>query len=435
MHRVFWILRKNFRLAAADWKGLFFAFLLPVVLATITGLAFSGSRSRPVSKLRVCVVAEDDHETVARLAAALKASDSLEVEEGIDLAQARDRVRKRKLLAAIHFPEGSGAKLASGLFTNDKARVGLLIDPSRQVERGVLQGILMRELMKILGEGMMDPERGLKMMAAGRLGLEMDATLQAEEKRRWGAVFESGSRMFRDLKAAEEAQGEGASAGGFKPDFSEPFRLEVEEVTGAQGQKFDMFAQTFAGTGVMFLLFGVAAAAGNLVQERQRGTLRRILVTPTRRIEILAGEALFYFLLSVSQLVVLFAVGTALFGIPYYGSKAGLVLIGASTAAAVTGFGILIAALGRTEKQVQGISVLVILVMSSIGGSMFPVWLMPEFMQTLAGATINKWAVMGFEGATWRGLGFVDILWPNATVLLAMGAAFFTLGALRFRWE
>ena len=56
-------------------------------------------------------------------------------------------------------------------------------------------------------------------------------------------------------------------------------------------------------------------------------------------------------------------------------------------------------------------------------------------MQTAASATINKWAVLGFEGATWRGMTFVEIVWPNAVVLFGMASLFFGLAVWRFRWD
>lgn len=438
MKKVLWIVRKNFKLVTSDWKGLFFAFLLPFALASITGLAFSGTAGRGASKFPVAVLALDDHPAVEKLIASLEESDSLEIERVDDEEAVRTRIRKRKLLAAVIIPPGTGETLAQGLFSPEKAELRLLIDPSRQVERGVLQGILMEKTLRVLSADMMNPVKARDRMREGLAAIEAGGEGGNDEERdRWAEFMRTGIEMFERLEEAQEAEEASDGEGGaFQPAFSRPFSLEVEPVTGGEkGAQANVFAQTFSGTSVMFLLFGVMSAAANLVQERQKGTLRRILTAPVSRVQILSGEALFYFLFSLSQLTVLFAAGALMFGIPFHGSKPGLLLIAGSTAAAVTGFGILIAAVGRTQKQIEGISILVILTMSAIGGSMFPVWLMPEFMQTLAGATINKWAVLGFEGATWRGMSFAEILWPHATVLLAMATGLFALAVWRFRWE
>jgi ABC-2 type transport system permease protein len=438
LNRVFWIVLKNFQVLVADWKGLFFAYLLPVALASITGLAFSGvGGGGGTSKLDVGYVDLDSSEPVKQLVKSLAASDSLVLESVKDPEAARNLVLKREKLAVIVFPEGSGEKLSNGLFSPEKAELTLIIDPSRQVERGMLQGILMREVMKALSSDMMNPDRVMGRMKRGLAAIEADESMETGERNRWGDFMRAGVDMFEKLKEANEGEGDevGGGSSAFAPDFSEPFKLNVDEVSGKKGEKHNMYAQTYSGTGVMFLLFGVMGAAINLVQERQRGTLKRVLTAPVSRIEILAGEGIYYFLFSMSQLLVLFAAAKLLFDIPFHGSTAGFLLIISATGAAVTGFGLLIAAFGQTERQVSGIAVLVILVMSCLGGSWFPVWLMPEFMQIAASVTINKWAVLGFEGATWRGLGFMSIFWPNCVVLFGMAALFFGIAAWRFRWD
>jgi ABC-2 type transport system permease protein len=55
--------------------------------------------------------------------------------------------------------------------------------------------------------------------------------------------------------------------------------------------------------------------------------------------------------------------------------------MGVCTAFAVAAFDMLLASVCRTRAQLGALSTLVILVMSSIGGSMFPRFLMPEAMQ------------------------------------------------------
>jgi ABC-type Na+ efflux pump permease subunit len=352
--------RKNFHVVVADWKALFFSYLLPVVLASITGLAFSGVGSGGgATKLNVGYVDLDATPPVKKLVEALEASESLALEPVADEEKGRTLVRKRKKLAVLVFPKGSGEKLRNGFFSEAKAEIRLLIDPSRQAEQGMLQGILMREVMKSLSSDMMNPNRAVNRMKEGLEALEADDSMEAGERGRWTEFMRAGVDMFERLKeaSAAEEKGEEGETSPHAPDFSEPFRLEVEKVTGKKaetgqmGGAQDMFAQTFSGTGVMFLLFGVMGAAINLVQERQRGTLKRILTTPVSRLEILLGEAVFYFLFSMTQLAVLFGFAKLFFHIPFDGSKAGFVLIAAATGAAVTGFGILVAAVGKGDRR------------------------------------------------------------------------------------
>jgi ABC-2 type transport system permease protein len=73
--------------------------------------------------------------------------------------------------------------------------------------------------------------------------------------------------------------------------------------------------------------------------------------------------------------------------------------------------------------------------MSSVGGSMFPRFLMPEAMQKAGLLTINAWAIDGFTKVFWRDEP-ISHLWQQVLVLLIAGVAFFVIARrLARRWE
>jgi ABC-2 type transport system permease protein len=81
------------------------------------------------------------------------------------------------------------------------------------------------------------------------------------------------------------------------------------------------------------------------------------------------------------------------------------------------------------------LSTLVILIMSSVGGSMFPRFLMPEAMQKAGLLTINAWAIDGFTKVFWRDLP-VTALWPQVAVLVGIGVVLFAIARrVARRWE
>lgn len=91
-----------------------------------------------------------------------------------------------------------------------------------------------------------------------------------------------------------------------------------------------------------------------------------------------------------------------------------------ATAFACSSFGIFIASICSTHKQVEIVSIIVILVMSTIGGSMIPLYIMPEFMQELAVFSINYWSIQGFYDIFWRQLPMINVL-PKFIILMATG--------------
>ena len=102
---------------------------------------------------------------------------------------------------------------------------------------------------------------------------------------------------------------------------------------------------------------------------------------------------------------------------------------------AVAAFGILLASVCSTRAQLGVLATLVILVMSSIGGSMFPRFLMPEAMQKAGLLTINAWAIDGFTKVFWRDEP-VFHLWPQVLVLVGIAIVLFAISRrLARRWE
>ena len=106
-----------------------------------------------------------------------------------------------------------------------------------------------------------------------------------------------------------------------------------------------------------------------------------------------------------------------------------------ATAGAAAAFGLVLATASRTRQQLSGISTLVILAMSALGGSMFPRFLMSAAMQKVGLVTFNAWALDGYLKVFWRGLPLASLA-PQVGVLAALTAVFLTTARLLARrWE
>jgi ABC-2 type transport system permease protein len=92
----------------------------------------------------------------------------------------------------------------------------------------------------------------------------------------------------------------------------------------------------------------------------------------------LAGKLAYSALLAFLQLTVMFLWAWAVFRLDLFSHVQGFVVMGVSTALAVAAFGILLASVCGTRAQLGALSTLLILVMSSVGGSMFPRFLLPQ---------------------------------------------------------
>jgi ABC-2 type transport system permease protein len=163
------------------------------------------------------------------------------------------------------------------------------------------------------------------------------------------------------------------------------------------------------------------------------GTFRRLLMAPVTRTSILIGKLLPTFITVLLQMTVFFAFGHLVFGMELGQSLGGLALVGTAVALAATSMSILMATFVKTESQLSGVSLLVVLAMSSLGGSWWPLEIVPDFMRDLAHLiTINAWAMDGFKDILWYGRGVVDVL-PEVGVLALFSLVTFGVGLTRFK--
>jgi ABC-2 type transport system permease protein len=213
-----------------------------------------------------------------------------------------------------------------------------------------------------------------------------------------------------------------------------PVEVVTRDLLGEK-KKNPLVAFYAAGLGVMFLLFTAAGAGGALIEERESGTLDRLLSTRLTMTELMAGKLAFLASLGLVQLVVMFVWGWLVFGLELPRHAGGFLLMAVPTALVTSAFGLVLAAVCRTRKQLVAVSNLVILSISALGGSMFPRFLMPESWTKASLVMFNSWALEGFLDVFWRESPLAALV-PEIAVLLAWTVVFFLLARrLARRWE
>jgi ABC-2 type transport system permease protein len=184
--------------------------------------------------------------------------------------------------------------------------------------------------------------------------------------------------------------------------------------------------------GVMWVIIGcIMSFAISLVSERVHGTFVRLQMAPLTRRQILAGKALACFGCITVLQIALFSIGVWGFGIRI-SSVPLLVLACASASAGFVGFMMMIAGMGRTEQAAAGAGWAMLMPMTMFGGGMVPQFIMPPWMQLIGHASPVKWAILGMEGAVWRGFSLNEMLLPSG-ILLAFGAVCFAVGVRALR--
>lgn len=213
-----------------------------------------------------------------------------------------------------------------------------------------------------------------------------------------------------------------------------PDRLETTRGATADRIQYDPRANSSAGQLITFVFIPLLGISVMFAYERQRGTLRRLLTTPTRRGTYLVGAILGQVLTALAQMLLLVIFGMAVMRLNWGHSPGALALILVATALAGAALGTFLGTITRSEGQANGLSWLLGMLMALIGGCWYPAELFPPFVRTASRVLPTTWAMEGMLNIVARGQGLASVLLP-AGVLLGMAALFFALGALRFRYE
>ncbi len=189
-----------------------------------------------------------------------------------------------------------------------------------------------------------------------------------------------------------------------------------------------------AGTSVMMLLFSVAEIGGSILDEKQEGMLKKLLCSPLHPNHILYGKIVFANIISIAQLSIMFVYAWLVFGLDIMHHLPSLILMIVVIAYACASFGVLLASFTKSRKQVQGLSTIIIMIMSAIGGSMIPLFVMPEIMQKIAVVSVNYWGIQGIYDIFLKHLTITDITFLSKVfALIGIGTLLNFIALLMFK--
>jgi ABC-2 type transport system permease protein len=175
-------------------------------------------------------------------------------------------------------------------------------------------------------------------------------------------------------------------------------------------------------------------AAVPLVQQREKGILKRMGATPLARWKLVASNILLRLIIAALDTVLIIGVGIAVFHIQIVGNlvqAAGFVFLGAG---AFLALGFMLASFLKTEEQATGVVQVVQMPLMFLSGIFFPFAFMPEFLRSVA----------RFLPLTYLGDGLrqsmvnapqVAPLGVDALILAGWLVVCLAISARSFRWE
>jgi ABC-2 type transport system permease protein len=373
----------NLRRLFRDRMGLFFIFVLPVVLIVVLGTVFGG-RTAP----RLGVVVMNGGALASELVDGIRDGEvSLEITMPPDEAQLRAAVEEGSLELGLVVPAGYDAALREGRRTE----VTVIGAPTTVLSalRSAVDTAVAAQATRIRAARLVQAETGISFEQA--IGVAADVQAQTP-----------------GVEVAVERIGEGIFPEG-----------TVAFAPGAQSQL------------VLFMFLTSMTAATQIILSRQLGVSRRMLAAPIGMTTIVVGEVLGRFGVAMVQGLFIVFLSALAFGVPWGDPlAAGLVVV--TFALVGTGAAMVVGVFANDVDQAGALGVMAGMLLGALGGAMVPLEIFPEPMHSIAYVTPHAWAIQGLRSVGLHESGVADIM-PELAVLGLFAVSLVALGSWRFR--
>jgi ABC-2 type transport system permease protein len=184
---------------------------------------------------------------------------------------------------------------------------------------------------------------------------------------------------------------------------------------------------------LVLMVMTMLLSAMGVVREKEIGTMEQLMVTPIRSWQLLVGKLFPFAVIGFIQTLLITTVTVWGFEIRLEGSLALLLGLTMLFVLGNLGLGLLVSTVvGNQQQAMMGAAFVLLIPMILLSGLIFPIENMPRAIQYVTYAIPVRYYAEIIRGIFLRGSG-IDILWPQALVLLAMGVSIMIVAVLRFR--
>ena len=179
---------------------------------------------------------------------------------------------------------------------------------------------------------------------------------------------------------------------------------------------------------VMFVLFALMQGAAITLDERRLGIQDRLMLGFASSARVFLGRFAFLATLGLLQTLSICLVAEIVFDVPISSHLGSILIACGSVAVFSAGLALFVSSISRTPAQMHATSTFLVLILSAVGGSMVPRFMMPGWLQDISRFTPNSWAIDGFYGILARDQSLQD-LWVVWCILYGGGAILTVLAA------
>jgi ABC-2 type transport system permease protein len=414
MLRLLATIRKEWQLLLRDKTGIILLFIMPVVLITVMAL-IQDAPFRDYQDIKFDLLTVDnDHGKLGRyVKEGLSKSGQFNIIDSLDgqpltAGQARDLVNSGKYKISIIVPQGATAEIVSNAnkIVNDiTKRMGVPGSlPVKQRTDSVNVTIYFDPAAKKAFKGAIH-------QAVDNFLTQVETDLLLD-------------RIKQQLRRKDSTQV--ATSDSFS------IRLQavgLKELSTGAGKQLDIISNSVQHNvpawSIFAMFFIVIPIAGNMIREREDGSLLRMKLIPGAYLDILGGKMLFFVGVCVLQFYLMMLVGIylmPLLDLPrlvmgYHQGATLIVAIGIGLAA--TSYGVLIGTVFKTPNQALNFGAISIVILSAIGGIWIPLEVMPEKMQVVGHLSALSWGLDAINDIYLRN-GDIAMVWKKVLMLVGV---------------
>lgn len=416
MLRLLATIRKEWQLLLRDKTGLILLFVMPVVLITVMAL-IQDAPFKDYQDIKFDILTVDnDHGRLGRyIKEGLASGGQFNIIDSLDgkpvtAARAKQLVNEGTYKISIIVPAGATAAIVSNAnrIVNDiSQRMGMSVSLPVKKDPDSLNVTIY-----------FDP--AAKKAFKGAIHQALDNFLTQVET---DMLLDRIKQQLRNKDAVANS------------NDTLPIRLQavgLKEHSTGTGKQIDVISNSVQHNvpawSIFAMFFIVIPIAGNMIREREDGSLLRMKLIPGSYLAILAGKMLFFVGICVLQFYGMMLVGTyilPLLELPrlvmglHHGAT---VLVASGIGLAATAYGILIGTVFKTPNQALNFGAISIVILSAIGGIWIPLEVMPAKMQLLGHLSPLSWGLDAINDIYLRN-GNISYVWKNVLRLVLTGLA------------
>lgn len=404
-----WLVLKDLLLFARDRKSFITLLLMPLMLIAILGAAFGNLMSNESASIQTFTLGYVDSDK-GEFSTLLKEEvfeaslvDYIELKE-MTKEELQSHIRAKTLDLGIIIPSNFSSLLEDGKET----KIEMVSSQNADLQLIVLESGL-NQFMQIV---------------QGRIAIgEIVGERQGETEAIAASIKEEENEEEVTVDVIE------------MPNFD---KVEINQLIKEQTVRNDQppissFQYYAVGMGVMFLLMTVVITVGSMIEEKESTVYNRLLVTSLTKRQYLIGKFTGIILLCLIQFTIIIVGTNIIFNVSWGSSISGIMLTVFSFTISAAGLGVFIGSFIKKVNVFSNIGIIGTQVLAAIGGSMIPIYLFPDWMETVSKVFPNAIALQMFLEVM-AGSNASDIA-LEACISIIIGITLFFIAWIRLSWK